>query len=67
MTNNHFRGQAVVNALQLMSMTSDRRVNVPPKLLQAYPELAPITDNMPRQRSLFVLPYTEAPRHCLAS
>ena len=66
-TNNHFRGQAVVNALQLMSMTSGRRVNVPPKLLQAYPELAPITDNMPRQRSLFVLPYTEAPRYRLAS
>ena len=66
-TNNHFRGQAVVNALQLMSMTAGKRVNVPPKLLDTYPELAPITDNLPRQRSLFVLPSAQAPRHRLAS
>ena len=66
-TTNSFRGQAAVNALQLMNMTSNERVNVPPRLLDRYPELAPITDNLPRQRSLFVLPRADSPRHRLAS
>ena len=66
-TNNPFRGQAVVNALQLLSMTRGERVNVPPRLLNAHPELATITDNPPRQRSLFVLPPAPVPRHSLAS
>ncbi len=66
-TNNSFRGQAVVNALQLMSMTRSERVNVPPRLLDAYPELAPITDNLPRQRSLFMPAHADAPRQRLAS
>lgn len=37
-TNNHFRGQAVVNGLQLQSMLEHRRVVAPPTLLAAFPE-----------------------------
>ncbi|MFQ5691665.1 MAG: DUF72 domain-containing protein [Nitrospinota bacterium] len=39
--NNHFRGQALVNALQLRHMLGDR-VKVPPGLLERYPELREI-------------------------
>jgi uncharacterized protein YecE (DUF72 family) len=41
-TNNHFRGQAVTNGLQLRSMLERRRVKAPPSLVEAFPEpLAP--------------------------
>jgi uncharacterized protein YecE (DUF72 family) len=38
-TNNHFRGQAVFNALELRSRVRRARVPVPPPMMQAYPEL----------------------------
>jgi uncharacterized protein YecE (DUF72 family) len=38
-TNNHFRGQAAVNALQLAVKLRRAGVAVPPPLLAAYPEL----------------------------
>jgi uncharacterized protein YecE (DUF72 family) len=37
--NNHPRGQAAVNALQLKSMLSGKKVRAPELLLRAYPEL----------------------------
>ncbi len=40
--NNHFRGQAACNALQLEAEVRGRRVAVPPPLLEAYPELKTI-------------------------
>jgi uncharacterized protein YecE (DUF72 family) len=47
-TNNHFRGQAVFNALELRARVGRASVPVPPPLLSAYPELraiaAPNTD-----------------------
>jgi len=42
-TNNHFRGQAAVNALQLRSLLEDRRVAAPAVLVGAYPHLASFT------------------------
>ena len=39
-TNNHFRGQAVVNALQIRSRIEKRRVKAPGSLLDHYPVLA---------------------------
>lgn len=39
-TNNHFRGQAVVNALQIRSRIEGRKVPAPPSLLEHYPVLA---------------------------
>jgi uncharacterized protein YecE (DUF72 family) len=61
-TNNHFQGKAIVNALQLMDMVSGDRVSVPPKLLDRYPELQSIARNAPAQRSLFLVPPTEHPQ-----
>jgi len=40
--NNHFRGQAACNALQLAAGVFRRRVSVPPPLIAAYPELKKI-------------------------
>lgn len=43
--NNHFRGQAAVNALQLLHMISGGKVKAPETLVQAYPEqLKPIAE-----------------------
>jgi uncharacterized protein YecE (DUF72 family) len=39
-TNNHFQGQALVNALQLRSLIDGRRIEVPPTLAESYPDLA---------------------------
>lgn len=38
-TNNHFRGQAVVNALQLKFMLTGQKVSAPESLVQHYPAL----------------------------
>jgi uncharacterized protein YecE (DUF72 family) len=40
--NNHFRGQAVANALELKSMLDGTKVAVPEPMLKAYPRLDPI-------------------------
>lgn len=52
-TNNHFQGKAVVNALEMLSSLEGEPVEVPPTLLDRYPELAESASNLPRQRSLF--------------
>jgi uncharacterized protein YecE (DUF72 family) len=54
-TNNHYLGKAVVNALQLLSMLQDRKVKVPEPLRQHYPELEAIADTPPAQPTLFPL------------
>jgi uncharacterized protein YecE (DUF72 family) len=43
-TNNHFRGKAVANALQLVSMVSKDSIRVPEFLLAQYPELEKIRE-----------------------
>jgi len=43
-TNNHFESKAGVNALELKSMISGKRVLAPPTLIQKYPELRKIAD-----------------------
>jgi uncharacterized protein YecE (DUF72 family) len=53
-TNNHYQGQAAVNALQLKSWMADRRVEVPEPLLEAYPrELTAIAKESPEQSDMF--------------
>jgi uncharacterized protein YecE (DUF72 family) len=42
--NNHFRGQAPANALEIMARIADRRVPLPPSLAEAYPELREVGD-----------------------
>lgn len=61
-TNNHFRGQAVVNALQILARLTGDPVDAPPMLVERYPELEAgafraSARSLPPQRSLF-----EAPR-----
>ncbi len=51
--NNHYRGQAAVNALELEHMLSDEPVDVPEPLITAYPRLKPIAKTPPRQTELF--------------
>jgi uncharacterized protein YecE (DUF72 family) len=38
-TNNHFRGQAVVNALEIKATLTEKKVPAPAPLLQKYPQL----------------------------
>jgi uncharacterized protein YecE (DUF72 family) len=40
--NNHFRGQAVANALQLKAMVEGRKMPAPPQLLASYPRLVEV-------------------------
>ena len=43
-TNNHFESKAGVNAIELKSMISGKRVPAPPTLIQKYPELRKFAD-----------------------
>jgi uncharacterized protein YecE (DUF72 family) len=52
-TNNHYQGKAVVNALQLISLLKDTKVKVPEPLRQHYPQLDQIADAMPSEPTLF--------------
>jgi uncharacterized protein YecE (DUF72 family) len=55
-TNNHFQGKAVTNALQLIHLLTKKPVRVPPPLLQHYPELDPIASTAGTTPSLFPTP-----------
>lgn len=52
-TNNHYQGKGVVNALQLISILKNSKVNVPEPLRARYPELDSIADRPPESPSLF--------------
>ena len=52
-TNNHYLGKGVVNALQLISMLKGAKVNVPEPLRQHYPELEKIASTPPERPTLF--------------
>lgn len=52
-TNNHFAGKAVVNALQLRAKISGDKVDAPPPLVRAYPELGPYVRTEAKQLDLF--------------
>jgi uncharacterized protein YecE (DUF72 family) len=52
-TNNHYLGKGVVNALQLISMLKGAKVNVPEPLRQHYPELEKIASMPPERPTLF--------------
>jgi uncharacterized protein YecE (DUF72 family) len=55
-TNNHYEGKAVANALQLIHLLIGEPVEVPPDLLNYYPEVTAIASNVPAQGSLFIDP-----------
>jgi uncharacterized protein YecE (DUF72 family) len=52
-TNNHFEGKAIVNALQLIHVLTRRAVSVPPILFDRYPELQTITSTLGLTPNLF--------------
>jgi len=52
-TNNHYQGKAVVNALQLISILKPAKVKVPQPLLQNYPELESIALEGVKEPTLF--------------
>jgi uncharacterized protein YecE (DUF72 family) len=52
-TNNHYQGKGVVNALQLISILKRSTVKVPEPLRAQYPELEAIADSPPAEPSLF--------------
>jgi uncharacterized protein YecE (DUF72 family) len=52
-TNNHYQGKAVVNALQLIHALTGNKVKVPDLLRQRYPELEKISDEPPREQTFF--------------
>ncbi|HEX8872587.1 MAG TPA: DUF72 domain-containing protein [Candidatus Acidoferrum sp.] len=54
-TNNHYLGKAVVNALELVSMLKGGKVKVPEPLRQHYPQLEEIASEMPAAPTLFPL------------
>jgi uncharacterized protein YecE (DUF72 family) len=54
-TNNHYLGKGVVNALELISMLKATKVQVPEPLRLRYPELEAIAANPPRTPTLFPL------------
>jgi uncharacterized protein YecE (DUF72 family) len=54
-TNNHYQGKAVVNALQLLSILKGSKLKVPDDLRQHYPQLEQIASEMPAAPTLFPL------------
>lgn len=52
-TNNHYRGQAVVNALQLQFLLRGEKVATPDPLQGIYPELKKVSKAAPAQETLF--------------
>jgi uncharacterized protein YecE (DUF72 family) len=53
--NNHFQGKAATNALQLISLLGEEKVDVPDSLQRAYPQLSEIATEKPgpEQGTLF--------------
>jgi uncharacterized protein YecE (DUF72 family) len=59
-TNNHYLGKNVVNALQLISMLQGSKVKVPEPLRPHYPQLEAIADTPPASPTLFPLTNTSS-------
>jgi uncharacterized protein YecE (DUF72 family) len=59
-TNNHFQGKSVVNALQLISILKKTKVKVPEPLRQYYPQLDSVADMPPAEPTLFPLTETRS-------
>jgi uncharacterized protein YecE (DUF72 family) len=52
-TNNHYQGKAIVNALQLIQMLTGEKVKVPEPLRQHFPQLDAIATEPAREPTLF--------------
>lgn len=49
-TNNHYRGQALANALQIRNMITGEKLDIPPLLLRHYPMLREIARKLSREQ-----------------
>jgi uncharacterized protein YecE (DUF72 family) len=58
-TNNHYQGKGVVNALQLISILQGSKVKVPEPLRVQFPDLEAIADLPPAEPSLFPFKRTD--------
>ncbi len=47
-TNNHYRGQALANALQIKNKLAAEKLEIPPELIPNFPELKEIIKNVPK-------------------
>lgn len=53
-TNNHYRGQALANALQIKNMLTGEKLNIPATMIEKYPMLKEIAEKLKRgQTDLF--------------
>ena len=53
-TNNHYRGQALANALQIKNMVTGEKLDIPPELVKQYPVLGDIVYKIRKgQKDLF--------------
>jgi len=53
-TNNHYRGQALANALQIKNMVTGEKLDIPPELIKQYPVLEDIVSKIRKgQKNLF--------------
>ncbi|HTZ48404.1 MAG TPA: DUF72 domain-containing protein [Verrucomicrobiae bacterium] len=59
-TNNHYQGKAVVNALELLSILNATKVKVPEPLRQHFPQLDKIASEMPAEPTLFPMGFVLA-------
>ncbi len=55
-TNNHYQGKAVANALQLIHLLTGKPVRVPPEMIAHYPELEAIATPDSAEPNLFAAP-----------
>jgi uncharacterized protein YecE (DUF72 family) len=60
-TNNHYQGKAIVNALQLINLLTGKTVKVPETLRQHYPQVETIASEPAREPTLFPLGTTPSP------
>ncbi len=58
-TNNHYQGKAIVNALQLIHLLTGNKVKVPEPLRHHYPQLEAIASEPQREPTLFPEPFAE--------
>jgi uncharacterized protein YecE (DUF72 family) len=55
-TNNHYQGKSIVNALQLVHLLAGNKVKVPEPLRHHYPQLESIASEPSKEPTLFPLP-----------
>lgn len=55
-TNNHYQGKAIVNALQLVRLLTHAKVKVPEPLRHHYPQLESIASEPSKEPTLFPIP-----------